>query len=1808
MRPGLQKILAAVQIVLQLCPPSFLLYVMQTNTVSAQDNIAPNITQSPKDANSTEKSVAQIAVQAGTALGADDASSSAANALVSTATGTASAEVQQWLSQFGTARVSISTDERFTLNDSELDLLVPLYNQKENLLFTQLGGRRNDDRNIINTGLGYRHFSDNWMWGTNVFYDRQISGNQHERLGVGAELGWDYIKLSANGYFRLSDWMSSSRYQDYDERVANGFDIRATGYLPAYPQLGANVIYEQYYGDSVGLFGDDEDDRQKNPHAVTLGLNYTPVPLVTFGVNQKFGKGGENDTQLNLAVSWTPGVPMSVQLDPSSVAARRSLMGGRQDLVDRNNNIVLEYRKQELITLSLPPMIEGDELSKQSVTAKVKTKHGLDHIEWQAASFLSNGGKISAGKSPDQWVFTLPSWQSSGINSYTLTGTAWDKNGNASNTSEMKVNVTGMDVNSLQSSTTVSPTKIAADGVSTATVTVTLKTSNAESATGLASRMSATLTSSVSPSANASSTVDVKKPTIASFSETSPGIYTATLTSGTTSDTLTIQPFIDGSVKLASAKLIEEATVTLPQLTTLDVSATSAVAGGSTPITLTAHVADQNGNPLKDAVLNWASDNEQAQLSQTQSSTDEKGVAQIQVSSTQVISTVVTAQLAEGNSLSTPTLSFTVDASTAKVASVESDKLQIVANNIDTGTVTAKVVDNYDHPLNGITVNWSVENSDVVKVGEKTSVTNSQGIATLPLKSAKTGAVTVTASVNGTSPQKTDTINFVADSSTQKVTSITLSKNSALANGSDSITYEATVTDASGNVIKNAAVSWSADNTDAVLSATQTTSDADGKAKIQVSSRKVGDVVISAQTSASTAYQAEKATFTADTSTATILTLDSDRDSALANGADGIVLSTTIVDANGNRLSGVDVNWSSSPATGALSASSTKTDSSGVAKVTLTSKEVVVYSVSADVNGTTKTSSPLTFIADSNSAHLDTLKSSTNSALADGSTAITLTATVLDSSGHPVKGEQINWRAENSKAQLSATQSTTDEQGQTQIQVTSAEVISTVITAQHNQAEALQSDTLNFIADTASASVYSVKPEKTQVVANNIDTSTIEAQVVDSFNHPLNGITVNWKVNKTDGTSAATATSVTDSQGTATFVVKSAKAGVVTVSADVNGSNAKQTGEITFVADSSTQSVSQVQPDKNQATANGTDAIIYEATVTDAKGNPVSGVAVNWSADSTDATLSVKQTTSDASGKSQISVTSLKAATVIVTAQTNDTTAKQADGVKFVADIASAKIANVTSDKQSALANGSDAIMVKATVTDANGNALDGADVAWAATPTGANLSAASAKTGSDGVAQVQLTSTSVGKYSVAATINGSSESASDLSFTADSSTAELTLLEADKESGIVADKDNVTLTATVVDENKHPVSGVTVNWTSSETNSTFTASSSVTDVNGQATTLFSSLKAGDIMVTAALGTHTQTKTLKVIGNVDTATIVSVTPDKSKEVADGTASIAWTAKVTDANDNALNGVTVNWSADNSQVVLSPASTTSGESGEATTHATSVKSGQVTMTAAITTPAVQRAASVVSFVGDAKTARISKLIANTDHVAANTTPVTYTATVLDVNDNLVEGATVAWTTTMNKLSAQTSNTNASGEATVKLSGAEFGKPTVTATINNSTLSDATVMFMGTIDDTWTIANGAQASSYKGETISNLNYLGFIVTGNTTGPTQLVWNTNYGAYSVLTAPLVDENGVTHTVTFRGQVSNQCTLFEFNNASGCQYPGNAPKITYDPSWGDNAKLPAGKYTGEITFNGKDWHSSWALSYTVHTTLNIN
>src|SRR5476649_1838431 len=655
-----------------------------------------NVTENPiahssapaKEGDSAVKSadtggdLAGMAVQAGGML----QNGALKDQLVSGATGKAAQGVEEWLNQFGTARVKVSADNNFSLEEAELDVLLPLYDDKKaNLIFTQLGSRRVDDRNIINTGVGYRHFSPKWMWGANTFYDRQISENHHQRFGVGGELGWDYLKVSANGYLRLSEWMASSRYEDYDERAANGFDIRTEGYLPAWPQLGASIVYELYFGNNVDLFNDD-DNRQKDPYAVTVGLNYTPFPLMTAGMSQKMGKGDTQDTQVNLSFSYAPSVSLDKQLDPSQVAVRRSLLGSRQDLVNRNNTIVLDYRKQDLISLGLPDKMQGTEGVTLPVHAVVNSKYGLEHIDWQAAELTQHGGKITQDKNSGQYSITLPAYQYGGENNhYIVSGKAYDAKGNGSNISQMNVYVTGYDASVWQASTTATPTTLIADGTSTSVVTVRIAANGQQPVTGVANQLSATL--KLTPSATSGSaqttTAPVQNAKISGFTENAPGVYTSTFTSGNVAGTADVTPVANGTTPLPAARIVLQNADTTPVLSTLSASKTSALANGVDAVQLTAKVLTPEGLPAKGVKVSWSADNASAQLSSAQSGSDDNGLATLSVSSMSVLNTTVSAHLEQGESLKSDVLSFGADTATAQVMSLDADKIQATANNTD---------------------------------------------------------------------------------------------------------------------------------------------------------------------------------------------------------------------------------------------------------------------------------------------------------------------------------------------------------------------------------------------------------------------------------------------------------------------------------------------------------------------------------------------------------------------------------------------------------------------------------------------------------------------------------------------------------------------------------------------------------------------------------------------------------------------------------------------------------------------------------------------------------------------------------------------------------------------------------------------------------------------------------------------------------------------------------------------------------------------------------------------------------------------
>ena len=289
---------------------------------------------------------------------------------------------QDFLGRFGTAQLQFDLSDKGDFNNVNVKLFSPWIDTESTLIFSQLSFQEYEhNRHIGNFGIGQRwDVADNkWLLGYNAFLDHDFQ-RSHNRLGLGAEAWTDYMKFAVNYYHPLSDWKDSKDFDDYLERAARGFDVRFQGYLPQYPHLGGSLMYEQYYGDKVALFG--KDNLQKDPRAVTVGLDYTPVPLFTIKAQHKRGQDSQKATSAELTMNYRIGTPLKDQLDPDMVQAARSLKGSRYDLVDRNNYIVLEYKEKRMtvdLGLESLQLVEG---SIHDLSIGLRNVKGVSSVAW----------------------------------------------------------------------------------------------------------------------------------------------------------------------------------------------------------------------------------------------------------------------------------------------------------------------------------------------------------------------------------------------------------------------------------------------------------------------------------------------------------------------------------------------------------------------------------------------------------------------------------------------------------------------------------------------------------------------------------------------------------------------------------------------------------------------------------------------------------------------------------------------------------------------------------------------------------------------------------------------------------------------------------------------------------------------------------------------------------------------------------------------------------------------------------------------------------------------------------------------------------------------------------------------------------------------------------------------------------------------------------------------------------------------------------------------------------------------------------
>ena len=1618
-----------------------------------------NLTPPPGNSSGNlEQQIASTSQQIGSLLAEDMNSEQAANMARGWASSQASGAMTDWLSRFGTARITLGVDEDFSLKNSQFDFLHPWYETPDNLFFSQHTLHRTDERTQINNGLGWRHFTPTWMSGINFFFDHDLS-RYHSRAGIGAEYWRDYLKLSSNGYLRLTNWRSAPELDnDYEARPANGWDVRAEGWLPAWPHLGGKLVYEQYYGDEVALF--DKDDRQSNPHAITAGLNYTPFPLMTFSAEQRQGKQGENDTRFAVDFTWQPGSAMQKQLDPNEVAARRSLAGSRYDLVDRNNNIVLEYRKKELVRLTLTDPVTGKSGEVKSLVSSLQTKYALKGYNVEATALEAAGGKVvTTGK---DILVTLPAYRFTSTpetdNTWPIEVTAEDVKGNLSNREQSMVVVQAPTLSQKDSSVSLSTQTLNADSHSTATLTFIAHDAAGNPVIGLVL------------STRHEGVQDI---TLSDWKDNGDGSYTQVLTTGAMSGTLTLMPQLNGVDAAKAPAVVNIISVSSSRThSSIKIDKDRYLSGN--PIEVTVELRDENDRPVKEQKqqLNTAVSIDNVKPGVT---TDWKETADGVYKATYTAYTRgsgLTAKLLMQNwNEDLHTAGFIIDANpqSAKIATLSASNNGVLANENAANTVSVNVADEGSNPINDHTVTFAVLSGSATSFNnQNTAKTDVNGLATFDLKSSKQEDNTVEVTLeNGV--KQTLIVSFVGDSSTAQV-ELQKSKNEVVADGNDSATMTATVRDAKGNLLNDVKVTFNVNSAEAKLSQTEVNSH-DGIATATLTSLKNGDYRVTASVSSGSQAN-QQVNFIGDQSTAALTLSVPSGDITVTNTAP-LHMTATLQDKNGNPLKDKEITFSvPNDVASRFSISNSgkgMTDSNGTAIASLTGTLAGTHMITARLaNSNVSDTQPMTFVADKDRAVV-VLQTSKAEIIGNGVDETTLTATVKDPSNHPVAGITVtftmpqdvaaNFTLENNGIAI------TQANGEAHVTLKGKKAGTHTVTATLGNNNTSDSQPVTFVADKTSAQVV-LQMSKDEITGNGVDNATLTATVKDQFDNEVNNLPVTFS-SASSGLTLTPGVSNTNESGIAQATLAGVAFGEQTVTASLANNGASDNKTVHFIGDTAAAKIIELTPVPDSiiaGTPQNSSGSVITATVVDNNGFPVKGVTVNFTSRTNSAEMTNGgQAVTNEQGKATVTYTNTRSSiesgarpdTVEASLENGSSTLSTSINVNADASTAHLTLLQALFDTVSA----GDTTNLYIEVKDNYGNGVPQQEVTLRVSPSEGVTPSNNAiyTTNHDGNFYASFTATKAGVYQVTATLENGDSMQQTVTYVPNVANAEITLA-ASKDPLIADNNDLTTLTATVADTEGNAIANTEVTFTLPEdVKANFTLSDggkAITDAEGKAKVTLKGTKAGAHTVTASMtGGKSEQLVVNFIADTLSAQVnLNVTEDNF--IANNVGMTTLQATVTDGNGNPLanEAVTFTLPADVS------ASFTLGQGGSAITDIngkaevtlSGTKSGTYPVTVSVNNYGVSDTKQV-TLIADAGTATLASLTSVYSFVVSTTEGATMTASVTDANGNPVEGIKVNFRGTSVTLSSTSVETDDQGFAEILVTSTEVGLKTVSASL-------------------------------------------------------------------------------------------------------------------------------------------------------------
>ncbi|MEM8391381.1 invasin domain 3-containing protein [Morganella morganii] len=1605
------------------------------------------------DAAKNEARWAGNASQAGQILSSEDAVDASLGYVRGIGENLLNQQVNDWLNQVGHARIQFGSNKT-----GDADVLVPLIDNPNSLFFSQIGLRANEERTTTNLGLGYRQYEDGWMWGVNSFYDYDITGS-NSRVGVGGELWADYLKFAANGYFRVTDWHQSKLHEmrDYDERPANGFDIRAEGYLPDYPQLGAFAKYEQYFGDGVSLASTTSSGELKsNPSVSTIGLSYTPFPLITF--KGQTSRGDSNDSQVGMELSYRFGVPLSQQLDTDNVDLMRNLAGNRYDFVDRNYNIVMQYRKQELLRIALPPTLRAEAAQTVPVTVSVlKAKYGLKSLRWSAPELLANGGEIkqtgltTADITLPAYIFANRSGEPQG---YRVTAVGEDNEGNPSNTAEMWVNV----IPSVETITklTVTPNQsLVANNRDQFTAVALLQNDKGEVLPNKA------VTFSVSGLKNPEGVT----------------IYDA---DGNNGQTLTVISGPDGTatVKIISKSagkaslqakmrngnsrsesIIYIADLSTAKIKTLELTNNKAVADGQAKNIAVATVTDQFDNQVENFPLTARADNGATVVDPNQQ-TDDNGQVTIRFSSETAGDSKL---VVEGTGTSkSVTAQFVADMSTAQIQSVTTENDGAVANGQAKNSVLVTVTDNRNNPLAGAPVTISVPGTARYQTQPASGMTDNQGRLRVYITNTKAGSEDYTFSINNSSVTKQ--LLFKPDESTATITDSQLKivADGQKADGTSVNRVQATVLDAYGNRIPGYTVQFITDN-NAQPSQAQLTTDGNGETIFDLTNTKSGKTKVTAQVNGKTA--SVNVTFTADSATAKIADMTVTADGMPANGEAKNAVEVTVTDASGNIVPFVAVLFTADNSAQPPS-QSLMTDENGKILFSMTNTVATQVNVTAKVN-TSEMSAVVMFKADTTNpdAGKSSLSANPMVIVADGSTESALTLILKDKFGNNIPSQGVEFKSDLTGSTVSTTTENPD--GTYSATLTGTKSGNAKITIVLNgKAFAVAPVIVKLTADSTNPdggkSAMSAAPAT--IVANNSQESVLKLILRDANDNLISGQTVTFTTVLNGVTISGTAE---DQDGIYTANLKGTVAGTAPVKVFVGGTElAVNAVSVELTADSSKPDSGKSVLEAAPATivADNTKESVLTLTLRDVNGNLIPGQGILFKADLSGTVIS--GTREDTPGIYTATLKGTKSGDAHITVTLNGNAFNVAGTtVTLTADSTNPDNgkSELTATPDTIVADGADKSVLKLILRDANDNLITGQDVVFVTDPANVSVTPAAENTG--GTYTAELKGTQAGVVAVKVKVNGTELPATSVNVTLigdkthpDISKSELT---ATPETIVADGKDGSALKLILRDVNGNLITGQTVLF------STALGNTAITDnAEAQGGTYTATLKgttAGTATIKVSLnGTELAgiTTDVKLIGdkNNPDSTKSELTALPGQIVADGKDGAVLKLILRDVNNNLLPGQTVEFI-----TALGNTAITDNDEPQDGVYTATLKgttAGTATIKVKVNGTELTGISADVILIGDKNNpdGTKSELTALPDTIVANGTAESKLKLILrDINGNLITGQEVIFTSTLENTTVGGTSENTGGTYTASLTGTTSGKATIGVTVNGTALT-------------------------------------------------------------------------------------------------------------------------------------------------------